>query len=61
MKAPVLIAISAAACLGLAILCGGAAPFGRLALAVGHGQRDAVLQQAHTAHAELGAGAEAAG
>ena len=35
MKAPVLIAISAAACLGLAILCGGAAPFGRLALAVG--------------------------
>ena len=32
-----------------------------LALTVGHGQWDAVLQQAHTAHAELGSGAEAAG
>ena len=32
-----------------------------LALAVGHGQRNAVLQQAHAAYAELGAGAEPTG
>ena len=33
----------------------------RLALTVWHGKRNAVLQQAHTAHTKLGAGAKATG